>query len=202
MTAAAPAVPVSRPESVPAKGYPTAWWGMAVLIATEATIFLGLLSAYFFVRAASRQWPQGGIEPPQLGRIIVFSFVLWGSSLPLFYAEPAIRRGARRGVRIALFLSFVLGLAFIVNQGIEYHDLGFGLRDNAYASLFYVITGLHGLHVIIGLLMNLVVQLKAALGRFGPDRHLTLSIYALYWHFVDAVWVFVFASLYLSPHIR
>jgi heme/copper-type cytochrome/quinol oxidase subunit 3 len=61
---------------------------------------------------------------------------------------------------------------------------------------------LHGAHVAIGLLMNLVVQAKARLGRLGPDRHLTLSVFALYWHFVDVVWIFVFSSLYLSPHFR
>jgi cytochrome c oxidase subunit III len=183
-------------------GRPLGWWGMVSLIATEATIFAALLSSYFFLRATSHVWPQGGIEPPELPRIAAFTVVLLASSAPLVWAESAVRRGRVGQVRVALTWSFVLGAAFLANQVLEYRDLGFGPRDNAYASIFYATTGLHGAHVAIGLLMNLVVQAKARLGRLGPDRHLTLSVFALYWHFVDAVWIFVFSSLYLSPHFR
>jgi heme/copper-type cytochrome/quinol oxidase subunit 3 len=196
VVSAAPAAPAS------VRGRPTGWWGMMVLIATEGTIFLGLLSAYFFIRASSRSWPQGGIEPPELKLIVPFTVVLLASSLPLFWGEHAIARGRQGALRAALAISFVLGLAFLLNQVKEYRDLTFGLRDNAYASLFYVITGLHGLHVAIGLLMNLVVQLKAWMGKFTPERHLTVTVFSLYWHFVDVVWIFVFSSLYLSAHVR
>ncbi len=183
------------------RGYETGWWGMAILIATEAMIFTGLLASYFFVRAGSPEWPQGGIEVPELPRIIVFTVVLLGSSLPIFWAEAGIRRGKLRRMQIGLALSFVLGAAFLVNLGLEYEELGFGVRDNAYASLFYAITGLHGFHVLVGLLMNAVVQLKAATGRITAERHLTMAVFSLYWHFVDVVWIAVFSSLYLSLHL-
>ncbi len=101
-----------------------------------------------------------------------------------------------------LGITFVMGASFSTNQFFEYRSLGFGIRDNAYTSLFYVITGLHGLHVLVGLLMNLVVQAKAWTGRITKERHLTLTIYSYYWHFVDAVWIFVFSSLYLSAHVN
>jgi len=78
----------------------------------------------------------------------------------------------------------------------------FGWRTNAYGSIFYATVGLHAAHVVIGLLMSLVVQLKAWQGRFSAERHLTVEVYALYWHFVDAVWLFVFPVFVLSPHIR
>jgi heme/copper-type cytochrome/quinol oxidase subunit 3 len=180
----------------------TAWWGMMSLIATEAMIFAGLLGSYFFVRAAAKEWPLGGIEAPELPRIAVFTLVLLGSSVPIFWAEAGIRRGNLRRLRIGLLLSFLLGAAFLVNQALEYRELTFGARDNAYGSLFYGITGLHGLHVLVGLLMNLVVQAKAWLGRVSRDRHLTVTVFGMYWHFVDVVWIFVFSSLYLSPHIK
>jgi heme/copper-type cytochrome/quinol oxidase subunit 3 len=180
----------------------TAWWGMMSLIATEAMIFAGLLGSYFFTQAASKDWPQGGIAAPELGRISVFTVVLLSSSLPIIWAEAGIRKGRVSRVRIGLALSFVLGAAFLINQGLEYHDLTFGPRDNAYASLFWGITGLHGLHVLIGLLMNLLVQAKASLGRITEERHVTLTVFGMYWHFVDVVWIFVFSSLYISPHIK
>ena len=154
------------------------------------------------MRATAPEWPQGGIEPPELARISAFTVVLLASSLPLFWAEAAVRRGRLRQVWVALFVSFLLGAVFLVNQVLEYHELTFGAKDNAYGSLFYAITGLHGAHVFVGLLMNLVVQVKARLARLGPDRHLTLTVFAMYWHFVDVVWIFVFSSLYLSPHLR
>ncbi|HKN56516.1 MAG TPA: cytochrome c oxidase subunit 3 [Amycolatopsis sp.] len=179
---------------------PIAWWGMVLLIATEATIFASLLASYFFLRAISPEWPLGGIEAPTLDRIGVFTVVLLASSLPLFAADRAILRGDVRRVRRLLALSFVMGLAFLIHQGFEYQDLRFGIKDNAYGSLFYVITGLHGLHVLIGLCMSLVVQAKAAAGRITAERHHTLKVFGLYWHFVDVVWIFVFSSLYLSPH--
>jgi len=95
-----------------------------------------------------------------------------------------------------------MGLAFIVNQIFEFSSLEFHASDNAYASLFIVITGLHGLHLLVGLLMSVVVQLKAAIGWFDADRHLTVTVFSMYWHFVDVVWIAVFSSLYLSAHLR
>jgi heme/copper-type cytochrome/quinol oxidase subunit 3 len=183
-------------------GRPVGWWGMVVLIATEATIFLALLAAYFFLRASSAEWPQGGIRPPDLTRISIFTVVLLASSLPVFWADHGIERGDVRRLRIGLAVSFVMGLAFIANQVLEFGQLDFTIRENAYASIFIVTTGLHGLHVIAGLLMSAVVQLKARLGEFTAERHLTVSIFSMYWHFVDVVWIFVFSSLYLSAHVQ
>jgi len=183
------------------RGYPVGWWGMVVLIATEATIFLALLGSYFFLRAGSAEWPQGGIAAPELVRISLFSVLLIGSSLPLFWAESAIEHGRVGQLRIALLISFLMGLAFLANQVVEFSTLEFAIGDNAYASIFIVTTGLHGVHVVGGLLMSAVVQLKARLGQFRADRHLTVSVFVLYWHFVDVVWIFVFSSLYLSAQI-
>lgn len=171
---------------------------MVALIATEATVFAGLLSSYFFTRSVSPIWPPGGIAEPELGLIVPFTAVLLGSSVPVAWAEASIKTGRIGRVRLALAVSFLMGASFLVNQAVEYRHLGFGLRDNAYASLFYVITGLHGLHVLVGLAISVVVQLKAWTGRLDARRHLTLSVFALYWHFVDAVWIFVFGSLYLA----
>ena len=183
-------------------GRPVAWWGMVVTIMTEAMIFAALISSYFFLRAASKQWPLGGIELPELRDSTIFSVVLWGSSVPMLWAERGIRRGHLGALRAGLLLSFLMGAAFIVHTADDFQKLRFGWRDNAYGSIFYATVGLHAAHVVIGLLMSLVVQLKAWQGRFSSERHLTVEVYALYWHFVDAVWLFVFPAFILSPHIR
>jgi cytochrome c oxidase subunit 3 len=198
-TDALPGVPPPPPTS---RGYDRGFWGIALVIATEGVIFLALVSSYFFLWAGSRHWPQGGIEPPELPRILIFTPILLLSSVPVFWAEAAIRKGGVRQLRIGLFIAFVMGLAFLVNQVLEYRELTFGWQDNAYASIFYVTTGLHGLHVLVGLLISVVVQIKAAIGRYDAQHHVNVQVFSLYWHFVDAVWIVVFTSLYLAPHWR
>jgi heme/copper-type cytochrome/quinol oxidase subunit 3 len=188
------------PARQQARHFPAPWWGMVMLITTEAMIFAALLSAYFYVRAIGDEWPPGGIEAPEIARAVLFTVVLLGSSIPVFWAEHGGRTGDLRAVRLGLFLSAALGTAFLINLVLEYRELGFSARDSTYASLFWFITGLHGLHVLFGLGMNGVVQAKAWTGRITRERHLTLRMFGMYWHFVDGVWIFVFVSLYLSPH--
>jgi cytochrome c oxidase subunit III len=184
------------------RGYSTAWWGMIAVIMTESMIFVILLGAYFFLRASSKAWPLDGIAPPELKLAVPFSFVLWGSSIPIFYAEAAIRKGSQRGLRVGLLVSWIMGAAFLLYTLKDFRDLTFGWRDNAYGSIFYLIVGLHALHVFVGLCMNVVVQIKAAQGKFGATRHMTVEVFGLYWHFVDAVWIFVFLSLFVSEAWR
>jgi cytochrome c oxidase subunit 3 len=191
-----------RIEPVPrSRGYSTAWWGMVVLITTEAMVFIALLSAYFFGRAGAPVWPPPGIAPPELHRSVVFSIVLMASSIPIFWMEHALFRGHMRQVVVTLAIAFLMGAAFLGNTAYDFLHMEFGLRENAYASLFWVIIGLHAIHVFIGLLMSATVQLKVWTGRVTPERHVTPEVFALYWHFVDGVWIFVFSSLILSPHI-
>lgn len=188
------------PASMP--GRPTAWWGIVAVIMTEGTIFAGLIASYFFLRAQAKQWPLGGLEEPKLTLSIVFSILLWGSSVPMVVAERGIRRGRQGALRAGLLLSFLMGAAFLAYTYHDFQDLHFGWRTNAYASIFYVTVGLHALHVLIGLCMSGVVQIKAWLGKFSAERHTTVEVYALYWHFVDAVWLFVFPTFILSPHLK
>jgi len=201
--AATPAVPV--PEAmVPVKGEgrPTAWWGMVCLIMTESTIFAGLIGSYFFYRAASKQWPPPGVEEPKLLLTIIFSVVLWGSSIPMLVAERGIKRGNQRALRFGLMAAWLMGAAFVGYSMKDFSDLKFRWGENAYSSIFYTTVGLHTFHVFVGLMMSIVVQIKAWLGKFSEERHVTVQVYAMYWHFVDVVWLFVMPTFILSPHIK
>jgi heme/copper-type cytochrome/quinol oxidase subunit 3 len=190
----APAIPLAtRP------GLRRGTWGMWMLILTELMIFGALIGSYFYVRAGQHPWPPLGIEKPPLGRISVFTFVLLGSSIPVVVAERAIRRGNVGGLRLGLAIAWLMGAAFFANQVVEYRALTFDATQHVYGSFFYAITGLHGAHLVLGLLMMAVVQTKAALGKFDADHHHTVEIASLYWHFVDAVWILVFSTVYLSP---
>ena len=191
---------VTRPST--RRSYSTAWWGMAVVIMTEGTIFLILLASYLFLRAASTEWPIGGIELPKLRLAVPFSFVLWGSSIPIFWAEAGIRKGMVGRLKAGVLISFLMGLGFLAYTLYDFNDLHFGWRDNAYGSIYYTIVGLHALHVFVGLGFNVLVQIKAWLGRYDHGRHASAEVFFLYWHFVDAVWLFVFPVFFLSPHLR
>ena len=205
-----PTMPTGQPgEQLPTVGNGTlnfGWWGMVLFIAVEATVFALLLASYFYVRFRSGPvWPPDGIEDPKLKLVLIMSAVLWSSSLPVHLAHAAIKRGRQRALRAFLAAGFVLGAAFLIMQvAMEYPDIlrhEFTPRTNAYGSLFFTITGLHGAHVAVGLLMNAWTQLRAWQGAFDEHRHVTVQNFVMYWHFVDVVWVFVLSTLYLSPHL-
>jgi len=199
-TAAVPAPDALTP--VRGQGRSTPWWGVVALIMTEGTIFAGLIGSYFFLRAASKQWPPPGIEEPKLTLSIIMSFVLWGSSLPMLFVERGIKRGNQRALRLGLMMAWIMGAAFLGYSMKDFSDLKFRWGENAYSSIYYTTVGLHTFHVFVGLVMSAVVQIKAWLGKFSEERHVTVQVYAMYWHFVDAVWLFVFPTFILSPHIK
>ena len=114
---------------------------------------------------------------------------------------PASRRGNQAGLRWGFALSFLLGAIFLVLQLREYADLPFSANTNAYAGLFFVITAFHGVHLFVGMLMNAMTQARAWAGHFTADDHVAVQNAGWYWHFVDAVWIFVFLIVYISPHV-
>jgi heme/copper-type cytochrome/quinol oxidase subunit 3 len=181
-----------------------AWWGMIWLILTEATLFASLLVSYWYLRFRSTPaWPPGGIHKPELTLPLIMSAILWSSSLPVHLADRGIRNGNVRRLRLGLLVGWILGATFVVLQlAVEYPEVlkEFSPRTNAYGSLFFTITGFHGLHVIVGLLFSLWVQVRAWRGAFDAERHVSVQNFAMYWHFVDTVWVFILLTLYLSPY--
>jgi heme/copper-type cytochrome/quinol oxidase subunit 3 len=176
----------------------TGAWGMILLIATEAALFVYLLFSYFYLGSMARgAWPPSGI--PALRLALPNTVILLLSSGTMWWAESGIRRGLRGRLRLGLLITLVLGIVFLAIQLMEYHGKHFSPRTDAYGSLFYTITGFHGAHVAVGLLMIVVVSVRAALGHFTQRHHLAVTNVTWYWHFVDVVWLAVFTSLYLSP---
>jgi heme/copper-type cytochrome/quinol oxidase subunit 3 len=177
---------------------------MLLLIATEAALFALLLASYFYTRFQTEgPWPPDGIADPKLGKPIVMTVLLMVSSIPAYLAERNARRGDQRGLVLALLSTLLLGSAFLALQIWEYTEKAdlFTPRTNAYGSLFYTITGLHGAHVVAGLVLLLWTLAFALRGAFTAERHLAVQNVSLYWHFVHGVWLFVFVSLYLLPSL-
>jgi heme/copper-type cytochrome/quinol oxidase subunit 3 len=180
------------------------WWGMLGLITTEALLFSGLIASYFYLRfrAGPHNWPPRGIAPPDLVLPLIMTVILWSSSIPVHYADRAIRRGNQRGLRLGLFAGFLLGATFLAIQlAVEWPQTLklFKPQTNAYGSLFFTLTGFHGFHVFVGLAISVFIQVRAGQGAFDRHRHLMVQNFAMYWHFVDAVWALILFTVYLSP---
>jgi len=178
----------------------TGLWGTVAFIATEATLFGALISAYFYLRSGALQWPPEGMKKPELLLPLIMTVILLSSSAPMVAAEMSIKRGNQIGLRIGLAIAFLLGTLFLAFQVIEYSNKEFTPRTNAYGSLFFAITGLHGAHVFLALVLNAGMQARAWSGHFTKRRYQAIQNVGLYWHFVDAVCVVILVSVYLSPY--
>ncbi|MCU7730294.1 heme-copper oxidase subunit III [Actinoplanes sp. KI2] len=195
----APAITTEIPS-----GRTTGWWGMVLFVTTEATFFAAALGSYFYIRFQSGpQWPPPPGEDPKLMKIWVMTAVLLPSSLPVMWAERGIRKGQRWRLRVGLLLTLLMGTTFLLGQVWEYaEDLHkHTFTTDAYSSLFFGITTFHGFHVFVGLLMVGWLLAASLRGSFGYRRHERVRLTAIYWHFVDLVWVAIFISLYLSPRL-
>jgi len=170
--------------------------GVVVWLASELMFFAGLFAAYFTVRAGSTRWPPAGVELPTV-RTALATAVLVSSSATMHWAVAAAGRRDRRQALRWLGLTVVLGLVFLGNQAWEYAEAPFSISSHAYGSVFYVMTGFHGLHVIGGLLfMGAVAAMIGGSGSRVPAGE-TVEVCGYYWHFVDVVWVAMFSTLYL-----
>ncbi len=181
---------------LPDDRHPIGQWAMSLTIATEAALFAGLFFTWFYLKHHSAIWPVH--TPPELLMPGINTVILLASSAVLHWGH---RGGAqpRRGV---ITLTMLLGLVFLALQVREYGRLSFLPTTDAYGSSFYTITGIHGAHVLVGLL--LLGYLVLTTGR-TPRRAVTdrrwLSNVSLYWHFVDVIWLLVFGVLYVLPHL-
>jgi cytochrome c oxidase subunit 3 len=176
------------------------WWGMWVLIVTEASLFGYLLFSYFYLASQTPQhWPPEGL--PQMGIPVLNTAILLASSAFVWAGERCIRRNRLHCSLAAMTTAILLGAGFVMIQFGEWDKKSFDMTTNLYDSLYFMITGFHLLHVVVGLVILLLLLLWTGLGYFDHRRYSAMSIGGLYWHFVDAVWLFVFSALYLSPYV-
>ena len=177
------------------------YWGMVGLIVTEAALFVYLEFSYYYyaVQPHAGRWPPDG--PPSVRLSLPNTILLLASSFVVWWAERATKRGARLQQTAGLAIGFTMGAAFVAIQGLEWENQTYSLSSSSYGSLFFIVTGFHMAHVVLGLLLLMAVAVWSFRGYFGPARSAPVSIAAIYWHFVDAVWVTVFFMFYLTPRL-
>jgi len=175
--------------------------GMLVFVASEAIFFLMLVLAYVNFHKTTGTQAAQLLDPIKTG---IFSIALFSSSFTMWLAEVAREKGKASGLKFWLFVTIVLGLIFMTGQGLEYAHLlsdKITISRDLFGSTFFTLTGFHGLHVIIGLLLLSLMLWLATAGRKDEPVHDGLQSVAVYWHFVDAVWVVVYSVVYLWRYV-
>ena len=175
---------------------PPLLFGTFVFLASELVFFVALFGAYFTLRAQTSPWPPVDAEvDPVLSGIATGLLVL--SSATYVAASRAARRHELPAFRVWIAATFSLGAVFLVLQLVDYAGLPFSVSAHAYATLFYAMTGFHGAHVLAGLILMLVVFGRSAQGAYTHGEPLGVEAVGYYWHFVDVVWIALYATLYL-----
>ena len=186
-------------------------YGMILFIASEVMFFVAWFWAYFdgfFNHATAEQyarvaamggvWPPTGVELFDPFHLPLFNtLLLLTSGTTVTWAHHALLHNDRKGLVWGLVLTIILGVTFTFVQALEYSGAGFQYSGNLYGATFFMATGFHGFHVIVGSIFLTVCLIRALRGHFTPKAHLGFEFDAWYWHFVDVVWLFLFAAVYV-----
>jgi cytochrome c oxidase subunit 3 len=199
-------VPHHEVEAGPAhggEGINTALLGMLLFIGSEVMFFAGLFAAYFNARAMAPAWPPEGLEHVIQPNLVVVgaTLILVFSSLTMQWGVWRIRKGDRTGLNRAVAFTVILGVIFLGIQAYDYYQFvtvdHFGINSGIYGTLFFTLTGFHGAHVFGGVVGLSIILLRGVAGQFSARHHIAVEAVSAYWHFVDVVWIVLFATLYL-----
>jgi cytochrome c oxidase subunit III len=186
-------------------------YGMILFIASEVMFFVAWFWAYFDASlypndplqyqrtdVTGGAWPPKGIQTFDPWHLpLLNTLILLTSGTTVTWAHHALLHNDRQGLKWGLWLTIGLGLLFSFVQAYEYAHASFGFKGSIYGATFFMATGFHGAHVIIGTIFLAVCLWRAYQGQFTPQHHLGFEFAAWYWHFVDVVWLFLFASIYI-----
>jgi cytochrome c oxidase subunit 3 len=180
-------------------------YGMILFIASEVMFFVAWFWAYFNaalfpsgVESIGGTWPPKGMEVLNpYGWPLFNTLVLLCSGTTVTWAHHSLIHGDREGLKKGLWATIALGILFSCVQAYEYATAPFGFKDNIYTSAFFMATGFHGFHVLVGTIFLIVCLVRTNKGHFTPQQHFGFEAAAWYWHFVDVVWLFLFICIYV-----
>ncbi|AFY50411.1 heme/copper-type cytochrome/quinol oxidase, subunit 3 [Nostoc sp. PCC 7524] len=172
-------------------------WGLLTFLISESLMFGGFFATYLFFRGTTDVWPPEGTEV-ELFVPAINTAILVSSSFVIHFGDMAIKQNCVWGMRFWYFLTAIMGAAFLAGQVYEYQNLGYGLTTNVFANCFYIMTGFHGLHVFVGLLLILGVLWRSRRsGHYSATKHTGIEMAEIYWHFVDIIWIVLFTLVYI-----
>jgi cytochrome c oxidase subunit III len=171
--------------------------GLLTFLMSESLMFGGFFAAYLFYKGSTATFPPTGTEV-ELYLPTINTIILVSSSFVIHLGDIAIKKNSVWGMRFWYFLTAVMGIVFLGGQVYEYMHLGYGLTTNLFANCFYLMTGFHGLHVFIGILLILgVIWRSRRQGHYSSSAHTGIEMAEMYWHFVDIIWIILFTLLYI-----
>jgi cytochrome c oxidase subunit III len=197
LVTAAPAIDKSRIHSLTRPNMVSV--GTIVWLSSELMFFAALFAMYFSIRAADYDMWREHTPELKLPYATTFTVILVLSSVTCQLGVFAAEKGDVHALRRWFTITFVMGLIFVLGQANEYRNLvheGIKLNGDGYGSMFYLTTGFHGLHVTGGLIAFIVYMIRTTMGRFTPAQATSAIVVSYYWHFVDIVWIALFAMIY------
>jgi cytochrome c oxidase subunit 3 len=172
-------------------------FGFIVFLLSESVIFLSFFAGYVIYKTTAANWLPAGVSGLEIKEPAINTVVLVSSSFVIYLAEKALHRRNLMGFRILLLTTMLMGSYFLYGQAMEWSSLEFGFTSGIFGGLFYLLTGFHGLHVLTGILLQLMVLIRSFLpgnydnGQYGVDAT------SLFWHFVDVIWIVLFILIYV-----
>lgn len=173
-------------------------FGFIVFLLSESMVFLGFFGGYIALKLTTADWLPPGVDGLETFNPAINTAVLVSSSFVIYFGELALERNKLNVFRLFLFATAAMGTYFLVGQAIEWNGLNFGLTSGLYGGTFYLLTGFHGLHVFVGILLQLGVLLRSFTPKHAtPESHYGFASTSLFWHFVDVIWIILFSLIYL-----
>ena len=196
MSQAIPLNSLAKPEKIVHDRPPLLAIGVMIWLGSELMFFSGLFAALFTTRAHLTSWPPVGthLDTVQAG---IFTLVLIGSSFTMQRAVWLVEHRRRAEARQWVIVTMIMGALFVANQAYEWTHLATRWYTNSYGSVFYITTGLHGLHVFLGLVAMAFLLFRMRGGEGDPGELAAFQGVSYYWHFVDVIWIGLFSSLFL-----
>jgi len=172
-------------------------FGFIVFLLSETFIFLGFFTGYIVYKTTNPDWLPPGVSGLEIKDPAINTVVLVSSSLVIYLAERALLRHDLMKFRQFLLLSIAMGTYFLVGQAIEWSHLSFGFTTGVFGGMFYLLTGFHGLHVLTGILLQIIVFGRSFIPGNYDTGHFGINATSLFWHFVDVIWIVLFFLIYI-----
>ncbi|BAU06551.1 heme-copper oxidase subunit III [Fischerella major NIES-592] len=172
-------------------------FGFVVFLLSESVIFLSFFAGYIIYKLTTPNWLPSGVDGLEVVAPAVNTVVLVASSFVIYLAERALQRHNLWRYRLFLLVTMAMGTYFLIGQAIEWRGLEFGFTSGAFGGMFYLLTGFHGLHVLTGILLQLIILVRSFIPGNFESGHFGVNATSLFWHFVDVIWIVLFVLLYI-----
>ncbi|MEH1870616.1 cytochrome c oxidase subunit 3 [Nostoc sp.] len=172
-------------------------FGFIIFLMSESVIFLSFFAGYIIYKTTTPNWLPAGVSGLELKDPAINTVILVASSFVIYLAEKALQRHDLKGFRLYLLATIAMGSYFLVGQAIEWSHLEFSFTSGTFGGTFYLLTGFHGLHVLTGILLQIIVLGRSFIPGNYDTGHFGVNATSIFWHFVDVIWIVLFILIYI-----